>query len=78
MYIQIHMHIYIYLYLYVPNRNPRIGIRNRMNPTLKQATAGMLRPLRQLTGSFTRTNTLARAPVRDASLMLPHHDLLHG
>ena len=35
----------------------------------------MLRPLRQLTSFFTRTNTLARAPVHDASLMLPHHDL---
>ena len=64
--------IYIYTHRNPVQRGPKLnGSNTKPGNWGDEAIAA----LRQLTSFCTRTNTLARAPVHDASLMLPHHDL---
>ena len=66
------MYIYIYTHRNPVQRGPKLnGSNTKPGNWGDEAIAA----LRQLTSFCTRTNTLARAPVHDASLMLPHHDL---
>ena len=66
------MYIYIYKHRNPVQRGPKLnGSNTKPGNWGDEAIAA----LRQLTSFCTRTNTLARAPVHDASLMLPHHDL---
>ena len=67
---------YVYVYIYT-HRNPVQRGPKLNGSNTKPGNWGdeAIAALRQLTSFCTRTNTLARAPVHDASLMLPHHDL---